>query len=454
MSKVPGIPQAALNAIKDENARLVLQAIVDGLNLRNGFVGKGEDAFVTRAEMEKSAASGAVFRSFMSAAKNTLDASEFLKPGQVSQIITDLQAQVMNSLLFQDLGERINLIDTTVVENGNLLTQEIEDRTNGDNSILQSTATQISAINGNVAAIQQTQTTQANTISSISSSVQTLQATAGNLATAIQQEATARANADGTITSKYTVKIDTNGYVTGYGLISEANNSVPFSQFVVRSDQFAIGSPSGPGIPVAIPFIVTTTPSAYGPPGVYMNMAVIGSASIDSAKIADGAITSAKIGTAAIDTAHIKDLSVDSIKIKGGAVVTDKLNDGAVVTNKITNNSVTVPLFYEFAGGMSNGNWSNGYYTVGTVTGSFNVAGPAVVLISTNLINDVDISWFVHVFINDVLQSSTALGAGNGLVQIGNAGVGTRTFKFKLTNSLGQVNQTLSFKASIIGMMK
>jgi len=49
---IPGIPLGALDAVADENARLVLQSIIDGLNVRNGFSGTGDMAFITRSELE------------------------------------------------------------------------------------------------------------------------------------------------------------------------------------------------------------------------------------------------------------------------------------------------------------------------------------------------------------------------------------------------------------------
>ena len=48
---VPGIPLQALNAIPDENTRLVLQSIVDGWHVRNGSSGKGDNRFVTDGSM-------------------------------------------------------------------------------------------------------------------------------------------------------------------------------------------------------------------------------------------------------------------------------------------------------------------------------------------------------------------------------------------------------------------
>jgi uncharacterized protein YjbI with pentapeptide repeats len=163
--------------------------------------------------------------------------------------------------------------------------------------------------------------------------------------------------------AQYTVKVDTNGYVSGFGLASTANNSTPFSDFIINANRFSISNPAGPGggIAPATPFIVQTTPTTIGgvavPVGVYMtdafirngtitnakianlavdnakiaNLAVdnakIANAAITTAKIGDAQITSAKIGTAEIKTANIEDLSVNNAKIANASITNAKVND-------------------------------------------------------------------------------------------------------------------------------
>lgn len=113
----------------------------------------------------------------------------------------------------------------------------------------------------------------------------------GTVATPYTQEVTMQAQSlvtDG-LSAQYTVKIDNNGYVTGFGLASTAIDGTPISTFAVRSDKFYIASPSGPGVAAAMPFIVyTTTQTINGasvPPGVYMRSAFIHNAFITSAMI-------------------------------------------------------------------------------------------------------------------------------------------------------------------------
>lgn len=342
---VPGISMSALDAIPDENTRLVLRSIVDGINVRNGASGEGTSAFVTKGEMTGLKSGGW----FGGAGASATPTPTKITPGDINRIINDLQGQVMESLLFKELGERINLIDkpggifdrvgatelvlrnettqrvdgdtaisrtvstmgTRVGQAESAIQTETNQRVNAENAFQNTLNTQYSSFNYNLGLVQQSVTTNANNVSALSQVLNQIQAAVGNNSAAIQQEAQTRVNADGDIYAKYSVKIDVNGYVAGYGLMSTANNSTPFSEFIVRADRFAIGSPSGPGITPVIPFIVTTTTDAKGnAPGVYMDMAMIKKASIVSAFIGDAEITTAKI----------KDAAVETLTIKGNAV--------------------------------------------------------------------------------------------------------------------------------------
>lgn len=112
---------------------------------------------------------------------------------------------------------------------------------------------------------------------------------AGGTGVTVEQSLSANASSIGGLQGQYTVKIDNNGYVSGFGLASTSTTSTPTSNFIVRADRFAIASPSGPGITPKIPFIVVTTPTVENgvtiQPGVYIDNATIKDASITSAKI-------------------------------------------------------------------------------------------------------------------------------------------------------------------------
>jgi hypothetical protein len=79
---------------------------------------------------------------------------------------------------------------------------------------------------------------------------------------ALSQEATVRASQTGELYGQYTVKIDTNGYVAGFGLASSSSTAgVGTSSFVIRADKFAMVMP---GYGDYVPF-------AVGPVGVSFN---------------------------------------------------------------------------------------------------------------------------------------------------------------------------------------
>lgn len=210
------------------------------------------------------------------------------------------------------LSQQITALTSTVGGNTAAISTESSTRATADSALSQQITALTSTVNSNTAAISTESSTRASADSAISSQLTTLSATVGSNTTAIAQEAITRANADGMLFSQYSVKIDTNGYVSGFGLSSTANNATPFSEFIVRADRFAIAGPSVPGGAEIIPFTVTTTPQTINgvsvPVGVYMN----------AAYIQNGTITNAKIGNAAIDDAKITSLSAG--KITAGSV--------------------------------------------------------------------------------------------------------------------------------------
>ena len=108
--------------------------------------------------------------------------------------------------------------------------------------------------------------------------------------------------------AQYTVKIDNNGAVAGYGLASTTTSSGNnVSEFIVNADRFAILRDASDTGTAQVPFSVVTT--SYTNNGVTVNPGVY----IADAFIANGTIDTAKIGNAAIDDAKIANLSASKI---------------------------------------------------------------------------------------------------------------------------------------------
>lgn len=120
---------------------------------------------------------------------------------------------------------------------------------NSITSLQTKTGTDISALNSSISSIQTSLDGKAS-----ASQLNTLSTTVAGQTATIQQNST---SIDG-ILAKYTVKIDNNGYITGYGLLSSNNNGTPSSSFVIRADSFAL----------VMPGYGNYTPFAIGPAGV------------------------------------------------------------------------------------------------------------------------------------------------------------------------------------------
>jgi len=271
---IPGIPLGALDAITDENTRQVLQAVVDGLNVRNGFSGSKDNRFITASELDRLTTSGS-----LNLPAANYQAGTALDPGEISRALSDLHTQVFESKLFHDLEARVDLIDKpggifdrleaaelVLIQETNqriqgdtalsarldvmgtrvgtaeaAISTETTQRVNADNAIQQTITTQYSSVNNNLALLQSQQTTTANNVAAMTTTMTQIQAQVGTNAAAIAQEQQVRAAADGTLYAQWTLRVDVAGRVSGFGLAS----SPTVSDFIVRADRFSIVSPTG-----------------------------------------------------------------------------------------------------------------------------------------------------------------------------------------------------------------
>lgn len=333
-----------VNRVEDPAVRQSLQRLSEGWSVRNG---RTDERFITARELKNpEAGSGLIAQALGNLLQNGNP------EGSVSKIVQGIESAIMQTKLWQKLGTQLQWIsrennlslqkisalqvgfteeqhirqagDTQILstlsalkvqvdENSAAILEEQEVRASADEASATTLQTLDGRVGENTAMLQNFQTVQNNWNTATAQQLSTLQVSLGQNNAAIQTEANARAEADGKLEAQYTVKVDVNGYVSGYGLASTASNSNPYSQFIVRADLFAVGTPSGPGIAPCIPFIVTTTTDEAGnPPGVY------------------------------IQNAMIKDLSVDTLKIKGEAITTEKLQDMAVTGSKLADVNIGV----------------------------------------------------------------------------------------------------------------
>lgn len=232
----------------------------------------------------------------------------------VVALLSVLTGSITETQLFSSLNDRINLVDGPTTLAGSVAARilvETNARSTADSALASRADALESTVNNPTTGVTAT----ANAVSLLTTEVfpngtaqasyiDQVKATSDSNTAAIQTEATARANADNSLYAQYTVKIDVNGYISGFGLASTLNNATPFSEFLVRADRFSIGAPGRTNI---VPFIVVTNPTTLNgvsvPAGVYM----------DAAFIRNGDITNARIANAAIDDAKIASLSADKI---------------------------------------------------------------------------------------------------------------------------------------------
>lgn len=125
--------------------------------------------------------------------------------------------------------------------------------------------------------------------------------------------ATTQTSVDG-VGAQYTVKLDVNGRVAGFGLANDGKTDysdtyIGQSQFFVSVDTFAIYNPDDIGdTPLA--FVVDTINNR-----VVMDGAFIREATINSAAIQTGAILNFHLGTGSVQEANILDANITNAKI-------------------------------------------------------------------------------------------------------------------------------------------
>jgi hypothetical protein len=216
----------------------------------------------------------------------------------------------------------------------------------------------------------------------------------------------------GDLSNQYSVKIDNNGAVAGFGLSSTGPVGNITSEFIVNADRFAIVSNASNPNTATTPFAVVPAGTVDGvniPAGVFMTDAFIRNGSIVSAKI--GTLSADKITTGFINAARIQTNTIDASKIRldnstitsqpiGGVptviiknlgVKTAQIDNLAVQTVKIDGNAVTIPE--GIPGTTRVMYWNGGGFVRTVATGSINPEGGKVHAVftasvkSTNALN-------------------------------------------------------------------
>ena len=208
------------------------------------------------------------------------------------------------------LSSTVSTLSSTVGDNTSAIQTEATTRATADSALSSTVSTLSSTVGDNTSAIQTEATTRATADSALSSTVSTLSSTVGGHTTSIQTNATSVNGLSG----QYSVKIDSNGHVAGFGLSNTLTTAGPTSAFIVRADKFAVIDPAS-----VADGLGTTSPTTANIPFFIQG----GTTYIKAAAILDASITDAKIGTLGAD------------KITSGFISSDRIDSGSINVNKL-----------------------------------------------------------------------------------------------------------------------
>lgn len=317
---IPNLPP--LSSIKDDATRSYLQALTNAWLVRNGQVGDGDERFLTAGDFSSSLdpkpsrvrGGGYVGGPLTPGSDNGSKDPNARLVDALEALRQKIEQDVINSVTFRKLGERLDFMERPEWFEGQgagLKAEQIR-ISNFTSALAAQTTTAITQINSNLAIANERIASVSTQTGAMAESVTSLQASVYGSGTAddpglvvkAQQALTVAADIEQNLAANWSVKVDMSGtkpYVAGValGVSKGADDERPWSDFIVRADRFAVGSPETGADNVA-PFIVTTYSERLAdgtvvPPGIWVNGAVIKTASITDAHIKDGTISSAKI---------------------------------------------------------------------------------------------------------------------------------------------------------------
>lgn len=175
-----------------------------------------------------------------------------------------------------------------------------------------------SAVASNTSSITDINYISASSNSAAAVAIDSLDSTVDGHTLTISNQATSINGLEG----QYSVKIDNNDHVSGFGLSSSAVDGTPTSAFIVRADKFAIIDPADTSTGL------TNSPPADTVPFFIDN----GNTYIKTAMIEDASIGTAKIGTINAD-------KITAYTITSDRISTDKLDASTI---KLDSNILTV----------------------------------------------------------------------------------------------------------------
>lgn len=169
-------------------------------------------------------------------------------------------------------------------------------------------------IRGTVQVVQKVLAQATGDIKSLGEHITTAQSKANGNEAAVQTHA----RSINGLEAQYTVKVDVNGKVAGYGLATTPKNGTPESKFIVNADRFGIGATGKADI---FPFTVDTRQNRVGVNG---ELVVNGKAIVD--RLNAGDIHGDKITANTLNANRLKAGSVTAREMAASSITADKLN--------------------------------------------------------------------------------------------------------------------------------
>lgn len=140
------------------------------------------------------------------------------------------------------LASQVNIVSSTAGDNAAAIQTESNTRATQDSAVAAQINTVSSSVSDSFAAIQTESNTRASGDTASANSITTLQSTVSGHTTSISTNASSINGLE----AQYTVKIDNNGHVAGFGLASELVDGDFVSDFMVAADRFSVVNPSVP----------------------------------------------------------------------------------------------------------------------------------------------------------------------------------------------------------------
>ena len=305
-------------------------------------------ADLTSAESDISATSTAV---------SGLDTRVTSAEGSITTIssdVTTLQSDLTtansgisgNSTAITNLDTRVTSAEGSITSQSQSITSLQSSLSTTDSNV----STNATAISGQATAISglQTSVTSINgSITSISSDVSTLSTTVGNNTTSISTNATSINGVE----ANYSVKIDNNGRIAGFGLLSTTAGSTPTSEFIIIADKFRVVDPASTASAPLQPFTVTSQKIRMG-----TNVEI------------DGDLVT--LGTISADRISIDNVTLDTDGAGNLIIATDGVDTGQIKAGAVTPTEMTVTNLAAINADL--GTVTAGSLDAGIITGDVN----------------------------------------------------------------------------------